>query len=102
MRQVDKGKILQSVDADAVLSARSDLALHIEGCSAHGDLECIANTGAEQGFQGCVDARLGAVVEDLAVAFREHIDELLDLAQLSQDYLCSESILVLDLELEVS
>ena len=48
MQQVDKGKYLQGVDAVSVLRARSNLALHIEWRSAHGDFESVSHAGAEQ------------------------------------------------------
>lgn len=93
---------LQGVDAHTVLRTRRNLALDIDRRCAHGDLEGVADTGAEQRLERCVDSAINAVTGSLAVALGEHVDQLLNLAQLAQDYLSAKGLFILDLKLEVT
>jgi hypothetical protein len=76
-------RYLQGVDAHPCLRARCDLPLDVLGRGAHCDLEGIANTSAEQLFQGSVDSTLDPCLDwvgRFTVALGELVDELLDFA----------------------
>lgn len=88
-----------------MLGPRSDLPLNLLWSGFHGDLESVAHSSAKQGLQGAVDASVDASfsrIGGLAVPLLELVNELLDLAELTEDELSSERILVLTLEPELA
>ena len=97
-----KKDILQSVHAHAVLCATGNLAFHVDRRSAHGNFERVPNASAKKRFQRSIDARVDAVVGNLAVALGKCVDKLLNLSQLTKNDLSAKGLLILNFESEVA